>query len=375
VLLRRLTSVASITTVGALLTASAATGAVSSQEQAAAVEVRRLAGADRYATAAAIARATFPEGARNIVVARGDAFPDALSAVNLAAPRSYETEARAGGPILLTPRSGLPATTTAAIRQIPEARPGDVQHSYVVGTSDVVSTTVERQLREAAPSAFLRRIGGSDRYSTNHQAYHASFNGEAEIPREIGGARTYFLVSGASYADGISAGPLSYKERVPLLLTAPDRLLDATRRSLIYLKSSPPPQNVIVVGGPAAVSDNVVRQVRALGMNVTRIAGSNRQETAIKLFEFAEKEFGWKLDHVNLARGDDFADALAGGPHAGQERAPILLTTGVDDLSSTTRDFLRSRAGTITSIDVLGDRTAVSDAVVEQARTAAATTP
>lgn len=372
-LICRLTSVASIATVGALLTASAATGAVSSQEPAAAVEVRRLAGADRYATAAAIARATFPVGARNIVVARGDAFPDALSAVNLAAPRSGQTEARAGGPILLTPRSGLPAATAAAIRQMPEVVPGDVQFSYVVGTSEVVSTTVERQVRAAATSSTVFRIGGSDRYSTNYQAYHSSFNGEAEIPREIDGARTYFLVSGASYADGISAGPLSYRERIPLLMTAPDRLLGATRRSLTYLQSSPPPQQIIVVGGPAAVSDNVVRQVQALGMNVTRIAGSNRQETAIKLFQFAEQKFGWTLDHVNLARGDDFADALAGGPHAGQERAPILLTSGVDDLSSTTRAFLRSRAGTVRSIDVLGDATAVSDAVVQQAKSAAAT--
>ena len=74
---------------------------------------------------------------------------------------------------------------------------------------------------------------------------------------------------------------------------------------------------------------------------------------------------------MNLARGDGFADALAGGPHGGEERAPILLTASVDDLTTATRDFLRSRAGTISSIDVLGDTTAVSDAVVEQARTAA----
>lgn len=367
VLIRRLTSVASIATAGALLTASAATGAVSSQEQAAAVEVRRLAGADRYATAAAIALATFPNGARNVVVARGDAFPDALSAINPAAPGSETSDVRDGGPILLTPRSGLPATTTAAIRQMRQASQG-YQVNSIVGTSDVVSSNVDRQMREAGAPA--GRIGGFDRYATNYRSYTSSYNGEGAIPRQIDGANTLFLVSGASYADGISAGPLAYREKLPLLLTAPDRLLDATRRSLTYMRFNVTPEQVIVVGGPAAVSDHVVRQVQALGMKVRRIAGTNRQETAIKLFEFAEQEFGWKLDHVNLARGDDFADALAGGPHAGSERAPILLTSGVNSLSTTTRDFLRSRAGTITSVDVLGDTTAVSDAVVQQAQTA-----
>ncbi len=34
---------------------------------------------------------------------------------------------------------------------------------------------------------------------------------------------------------------------------------------------------------------------------------------------------------MNLARGDGFADALAGGPHAGEERAPVLLTADVDE--------------------------------------------
>ena len=49
----------------------------------------------------------------------------------------------------------------------------------------------------------------------------------------------------------------------------------------------------------------------------------------------------------------------------------MLLTGGVDELSSATRELLRARAGSISSLDVLGDRTAVSDAVVEEARRAA----
>jgi hypothetical protein len=132
-------------------------------------------------------------------------------------------------------------------------------------------------------------------------------------------------------------------------------------------------EQVYVVGGPAAVSDNVLAEIRAMGLTVNRIAGPNRQATAIALFEFAAQKLNWKATHVNLARGDNWPDALAGGPHAGEEKAPVLLAGGRDDLSATTRDFLRKHSATIASIDVLGDATAVSDPVVDDARRAATT--
>ena len=239
--------------------------------------------------------------------------------------------------------------------------------AVVIGTPDVVSTTVEGFLARHALRTY--RDGGRDRWSTNFLTYVGPYNGEAEQPRAVDGLPTALLVSGAGWADAVAAGPVAYEERVPLLMTAPDRLPASTRAALVYNRL----EQVVVVGGPSAVSPAVVRELEALGLRVRRVAGASRQETAIRVFEFAEQEFGWTLRHVNLARGDGFADALAGGPHGGEERAPILLTAGVDDLTTTTRDFLRSRAGTVSSIDVLGDTTAVSDAVVEQARTAATT--
>ena len=291
------------------------------------------------------------------MVARGDSFPDALSAVNVAGSSYGDGK----GAVLLTPRGSVPEPVAAVIRDF---TPHD---GVVIGTPDVVSAAVEGFVARHALRAY--RDGGRDRYSTNFLTYIGPYNGESEQPRSVDGLPTALLVSGAGYADAVAAGPIAYKERVPLLLTAPDRLPASTRAALAYNRL----EQVIVIGGPSAVSPAVVRELEAIGLRVRRVAGASRQETAIRMFEFAEQEFGWTLSHVNLARGDGFADALAGGPHGGEERAPILLTTGVDDLSTTTRDFLRARAGTITSIDVLGDTTAISDAVVQQAQTAAAT--
>ena len=92
----------------------------------------------------------------------------------------------------------------------------------------------------------------------------------------------------------------------------------ATQEALRYDVGGGSLEQVVVVGGPGAVSEQVVRDVQALGLSVRRLAGADRQETAVEVFEFAEQEFGWTLEHVNLARGDGYADALAAAPHAGR---------------------------------------------------------
>ena len=321
--------------------------------QAADVAVRRLAGADRFATAAAItASACTPT--RTVALARGDDFADALAAVNLPAA------------VLLTPPGGLAGAAADALRT---CRPTT---GYVMGSGAVLSARVGQQFAGLVPDA--RRIDGRDRYATAASTYTMTYNHEAEIPRPVDGLKTAFLTSGTAWADALSAGPVAARERVPLLLTAPDTLPGATRAALLYGDvETTGLEQVVVVGGPAAVSDRVVRQVQALGLKVLRVAGATRQETAVEVFEFAEREFGWRLEDVTLTRGDGFADAVAGSVESGRRRAPVLLTDGPTALGGAARELLRSRRGTVRSMTVYGDATAVSDAVVKDAVRAATT--
>lgn len=337
------------------------------------VSSRRLAGPDRYATALAIADVTFPgsaEGethAASVALARGDGFADALAAVT-AVPQ---------GAVLLTPRDRLPE---GVARFVDERNNGT---TYLMGQVDVVGPEVEQEAR-ALRDGQVTRLGGRDRYETAALAHRSGFDlfgGGTELD----GLRTAVLVNGLNPADAVSAGPLAYAEVLPLLLTAPDRLPQATLDALLLDDDGHDPiEQVVIVGGPQAVSAQVVTDLEQAGLKVRRVAGQTRQETAIRVFEFAEQEFGWILGHVNLARGDNPVDALAGGPHAGSELSPILLTVGRDDLGETNREFLRTRTRRQNPdrsfidpgvIDVLGDSSAVSDAVVRDAETAAAQAP
>lgn len=335
-----------------------------------AVSTRRLAGPDRYATAAAIAQATWPargdeRRAYKAVVARGDAFPDALAGVNVVGVQD--------GPVLLTPFADAPQATLDTIREL------DAELVTILGETDVVSARVEQQVNDVLIGHDASRTAGRDRYETAARAYTSTYDCYSRIPAQVDGSKTAFLTSGLQFADAVAAGPIAFGEDVPLLLTAPDRLPLSTQEALAYEGDGPEGsgcgdrqiEQVVIVGGEAVVSPDVAQQLVDLGYAVRRVSGRDRQETAVRLFEFAEAEFAWEMDHVNLARGDGFADAIAGGPHAGKEQAPVLLTVGVDDLGPVTREFLRSRAQTISSIDVFGDATAISDAVVADAQRAA----
>jgi hypothetical protein len=93
-------------------------------------KVTRLQGPNRYETAAAVSRYTFPNGAPVVVVASGVNFPDAL----VAAPFGVR------GPILLTETDRLPISTATEIRRL---KPKEI---IIVGGLGVVSQSVENEL-------------------------------------------------------------------------------------------------------------------------------------------------------------------------------------------------------------------------------------
>ncbi len=252
----------------------------------------RLAGPNRFATAAAVADA-FPVGAP-AYVAWGGGAADALAGGPAAA--------RDGGPILLTETDRLPAETVTALERL---APSGIT---VLGGTAVVSPAVEAALAELTDGA-VTRLAGPDRYATA-----AAVAGTFAAP-----VAEVFVASGESFADALSAAQAAGLAGVPVLLTATHELPAATMQALQDLD----PATVTVVGGPAAVADSVVLQLEDLtGVPVTRLAGDTRFTTALAV-AFATYPEG--ADRVYLADGGDFPDALAVSPlAAGATGAPTF---------------------------------------------------
>ena len=94
--------------------------------------VTRLAGSDRYSTAAAISAATYAPGVSVVYVASGVGFADALAGAPAAGT--------AGGPLLLVPGSSIPSVIAAELSRL---QPGRI---VVLGGASVVSDGVLTQL-------------------------------------------------------------------------------------------------------------------------------------------------------------------------------------------------------------------------------------
>ncbi|QFG68201.1 S8 family serine peptidase [Ornithinimicrobium pratense] len=301
-------------------------------------EVVRVAGLDRYATAAQIS-AHYEPGVDTVVVATGLEFADAL----VGAARAGEL----AGPVLLTRPHGLASATRSELSRL---EPSTV---LVLGGTEAIHDAVMDQIRGVVPAAEVRRIGGTDRYQT-----------AALVAREFGIPETIYVTTGVNFPDALAAsalpfggsvGPAAY-ESASVLLTRPTSLPGATRAELERIS----PERIVVVGGVEAVSDEVMRELEAYG-HVDRVAGDDRYHTAVLLAE----EFT-SADMVVLASGQNWPDALAGAAWAKREAAPLLLVRQ-DNVPGVTWGKLEQLDPS--TINVLGGPVAVSEEVLHHLRT------
>lgn len=127
------------------------------------------------------------------------------------------------------------------------------------------------------------------------------------------------MANGTAYADVLTAAPLAYKYNAPILLTESSKLTAPTKNRISQLK----PSKVIVIGGTISVSNNVVNEMKNLGVStVERIGGRSRYEVAQNI----SKKLSSNSKAV-IANGTAYADSLAIGSYAARNGIPILLTT------------------------------------------------
>jgi putative cell wall-binding protein len=316
----------------------------------------RFSGPDRYGTAELIGdyeaqgATSFAFGApTHAVLASGDNFPDALSANFLAG--AY------GSPVFLTSAGGLSQEALTGIQTL------GVKSITIVGGPAAVSPTVDIAL--TADGITVTRVSGPDRDGTAAAVAAAA---ASSIASYKGQGLTAILANdgtdpGDHYVDALSGGPMAWAGHFPILLT-PGASLDAeTQTALTSLNI----KHVVVLGGSAAISGNVLTQVEALGISVEVLAGADRQQTAIAIAGAEQANLGFGDNQYNLAVGDNFPDALSGGPLAGLQKAPILLTSDPDDLSTDTANFLIANNSLVNELFVYGGTDAISAAVLDQA--------
>ena len=256
--------------------------------------VVRIAGADRYATAAAISAAHFTPGVPVAYVATGLAFPDALAGGAAAA--------HDGGPLLLVTQNSIPSATAAELSRLHPAK------IRVLGGPGAVSNAVATAL-DAYTTGPVERLSGADRYATAAAVSAATFTT---------GVAAVFIATGTNFPDALSAGGAAGHFGGPILLTLPTQVPASVQAELNRLD----PQQVFILGGTGVISSGVAATVDALTDGpVTRLAGANRYGTsaAVSIATWSRSNI------VYVATGVNFPDGLAGGAAAGFTDRPLLI--------------------------------------------------
>lgn len=280
----------------------------------------RHAGTDRYQTAIDISQVGWATSS-NVVLSRGDDFPDALAGAVLAKKKE--------APLLLTRSKALEPSVRTEILRL------RADHVYLLGSRHVLSEAIEKELKSLGID--WTRIEGPNRYAT-----------AAEIARATGApSGEAFLVTGNDFADALSVSSYAAAHNIPILMTRIDTLSEETREVLIALDI----KKITIIGSNGVVSSAIETSLKSdpLGYTVERLSGSNRYLTNLDVI----KTLDFERDGAYFATGTNFPDALAGAALAAKQGHPIFLV-GKTEVNPQQLNYLSSIRPNLRLLSILG---------------------
>jgi putative cell wall-binding protein len=218
------------------------------------LDVDRIAGADRFATAVEVARRLAPEAGGTALLVRGAfaghperSWPDALAVSGLAARK-----AAAGTPWPILATAGkLPDVTRSALDEL------GITTVKIIGGTAVIDAATETALTDAGFE--VERIGGADRYGTSRLV----------AARDDPTGQQLVLATGQDFPDGLASGPFAARSGAVLLLVPKELHTDSSPwgpdQHPAFLQGLGWSQSVVTVaGGSAAITEPVAEQVKAI---------------------------------------------------------------------------------------------------------------
>ncbi|MGD6991102.1 cell wall-binding repeat-containing protein [Sutcliffiella horikoshii] len=203
----------------------AVTTAVEKELKGMKLTVERISGSTRYETANAIAKRVGNN--KQVVLAYGKNFPDALAIASYAAEKGY--------PILLTDKDKIAESTKKLVKEYGSSK------VIVVGGESVISQKVVQSLSMKN----VERIGGKNRYETAANI----------ITRLNLKTDKAFIANGTGFADALTGSVLAAKHQAPLLLVKKTELPKETK-TLIQIHNI---KNFTILGGTEAIGEGVLK--------------------------------------------------------------------------------------------------------------------
>lgn len=181
-----------------------------------------------------------------------------------------------------------------------------------------INTTVNESQLESHPvqqpesehSITVSELRGVNRYET-----------ATLISQRTDHENVAILVSGNAIVDGLCSSALAGYYNAPILLTPTEKIDEITINELNRLNI----ENVIIVGGESVVSNNVIENLKSLGVKkIIRLGGKDRYETSQLVTSYIDK-YCYDVKNIIVTDGFGEADCMSASPISVRESMPILL--------------------------------------------------
>lgn len=291
---------------------------------------KRLWGKTRYDTMQTIVKTGFTKKNGTVIVATGAGFKDALAASGLAGIFK--------GPVILTDGKKLSAQAETELVRLAPAK------IYIAGGESAVSAQVSSAIQKVT-GVKPERLAGKNSAETS---------AKLALAGKGSWSNTAVIATNKSFKDALSAAPLAYAGKMPVLLadngkSVSQAVLDALKTCGI--------RRVIIVGGEAAVSPAAADQLTRAGLKIrARLWGKNGVATSAAIAAYGIDVLGLSPNNMGVATSQNYPDALAGAAFCGFKRSVLILA---DDKATQNTSFPADYAGMIKKGFVFGGETAV----------------
>lgn len=212
--------------------------------------------------------------------------------------------------------------------------------------ADAFAEAEQQGTKQYKDGAQWTRVGGSDRYDTAAKVSQTGFE-TSEIA---------IVASGEKAPDALAASGFAGLLGAPVLMTASDELSASCASELKRLGV----KTVYVMGGETAVSATAFDAIKDLGIDVERVFGNSRIETANAIYSKAvDFDVTWGSTAI-VVNGTRTPDALSIASYAYAAGMPVFMTGADGEIDEATLGFIAK--GGFTRVVITGGTGVVSEA-------------